>query len=114
VNEHRQRNSQGSFANAGGDGSAGSPGTDVAVADARPNSPVLFELPPVRGASLGRWLRCAAVVAEVCAEGVLVDARANRVFGSADLAMLVREWMQAHHVDTVFASSDRDLFSITP
>jgi hypothetical protein len=53
-------------------------------------------------------------VAEVCAEGVLVDARANRVFGSADLAMLVREWMQAHHVDTVFASSDRDLFSITP
>jgi hypothetical protein len=52
------------------------------------------------------------VVAEVCADGVLVDARANRVFDSADLALLVREWMGAHHVDTIFASSGGDVFSI--
>jgi hypothetical protein len=83
------------------------------AAHARPNSTVLFELPPAQGASLGRWLSCAAVAAEVGANGVLIDARANRVFGFADLARLVREWMQAHRVDAVFANSDGAIFSIT-
>jgi hypothetical protein len=75
---------------------------------------VVFELPPAQGASLGRWLSCAAVVSEVCADGVLVDARANRVFDFADLATLVREWMQSHCVDAVIASSDGAPLSIAP
>jgi hypothetical protein len=75
---------------------------------------VVFELPPAQGASLGRWLSCAAVVSEVHAEGVLVDPRANRVFDFADLATLVREWTHAHRVDAVIANSDGALFAITP
>ena len=89
---HRHRKSQGTLANA---------------------RPTLYELPASRGASLGRWLTCAAVAAEVHAEGVLVAARANRVFGSADVTMLVCEWMQAHQVDTVFVRAGTELFSIS-
>ena len=69
-----------------------------------PSGPtILFELPPTQGASLCDWLSCAAVVADVCANGVLVEARANRIFGFADLATVIREWMQANGVDAVFA-----------
>ena len=63
--------------------------------------------------SLGEWLGCAAVVAEVEADGVIVSAQANRVFRLADLAGLVREWMQAHSVEAVLASSDEALFAIS-
>jgi hypothetical protein len=60
---------------------------------------LLFDLPPAQGASLGHWLNCAAVVAEAGADGVIVRVRANRIFRLADLARLVREWMQAHAID---------------
>jgi hypothetical protein len=80
----------------------------------RVHADLLFELPPVQGASLGQWLGCAAVVAEVCADGVIVRAHANRVFRFADLARLTLEWMQAHSVDAVLASNDEALFSIAP
>jgi hypothetical protein len=73
---------------------------------------LLFELPAAQGASLGQWLGCAAVAAKVGAEGVIVPAHANRVFHLADLARVTREWMQAHSVDAVLASSDDILFSI--
>jgi hypothetical protein len=79
----------------------------------RQSDTVLLELPAARAASLATWLRCAAVVVEVCPEGVLVDQRKNRLLGSAALTLLVREWMQAHNVDTIFASSRGDVFSIT-
>ena len=78
----------------------------------RVHADLLFELPPSQGASLGQWLGCAAVVAEVEAEGVIVRARANRVFHLADLARATREWMHAHSIDAVLASSDDLLFSI--
>jgi len=74
---------------------------------------LLLELPPSQGASLGTWLGCAAVAAEVEAGGVIVRARANRVFRLADLAGVVREWMHAHSVDAVLASSDDALFAIS-
>jgi len=73
---------------------------------------LLFELPASQGASLGEWLGCAAVVAEVEADGVIVSAHANRVFRIADLAGLVREWMKAHSVEAVLASSDEALFAL--
>jgi hypothetical protein len=85
---------------------------DLDLAD-RVRAELVFELPSTLGASLGRWLGCAAVVAEVGAEGVVVRARANRVFRLGDLAELVREWMQAHAVDVVFARCDGGLLSIT-
>jgi hypothetical protein len=44
---------------------------------------------------------------------VIVSAHANRVFRLADLAGLVREWMQAHSVEAVLASSDEALFAIS-
>jgi len=78
----------------------------------RVQADLLFELPPAQGASLGQWLGCAAVAAEVEAEGVIVRARANRVFHLADLARVTREWMHAHSIDAVLASSDDLLFSI--
>ena len=78
----------------------------------RVHADLLFELPPAQGASLGQWLGCAAVAAEVEAEGVIVRARANRVFQLADLARVTREWMHAHSIDAVLASSDDLLFSI--
>ena len=78
----------------------------------RVHADLLFELPPPQGASLGQWLGCAVVAAEVGAEGVIVRAQANRVFRLADLARVTREWMQAHSIDAVLASSDDVLFSI--
>jgi hypothetical protein len=48
----------------------------------------------------------------VGAEGVIVRARANRVFHLADLARVTREWMHAHSIDAGLASSDDLLFSI--
>jgi len=72
----------------------------------------LLELPPAQGASLGQWLGCAAVAAEVGADGVIVRAHADRVFHLADLARVTREWMHAHSIDAVLASSDDLLFSI--
>jgi hypothetical protein len=77
------------------------------------DTPVVLELPAAQAASLGEWLRCAAVVFETCASGVRIDVRGNRVFAFADLATLVREWMQAQRVGAVFASSGGVLFSIT-
>jgi hypothetical protein len=74
---------------------------------------LLFELPAAQGASLGQWLECAAVAAEVEADGVIVRAHPNRVFRLADLAGVVREWMQAHSVEAVLASSDDALFAIS-
>jgi hypothetical protein len=79
----------------------------------RVHADLLFELPASQGASLGEWLGCAAVVAEVEADGVIVSAHANRVFRLADLAGLVREWMQAHSVEAVLASNDEALFAIS-
>jgi hypothetical protein len=79
----------------------------------RVQAELVFELPSTRGASLDRWLRCAAVAAEVGAEGVVVRPRANRVFHRDDLVGLVREWMRAHAVDVVFARCDDALFPIT-
>lgn len=64
---------------------------------------VLLDVPPAQGASLGHWLSCAALVAEVGADGVIVRVHANRIFRLADLARLVREWMQAHAIDVVLA-----------
>ena len=78
----------------------------------RMQADLLFELPPGQGASLGQWLGCAAVAAEVGAEGVIVLAHANRVFPLADLAKVTREWMHAHSIASVLASSDDLLFSI--
>jgi hypothetical protein len=72
------------------------------------------EVPPVQGASLGRWLSCAAVVSEVGAGGVTICAHANRVFRLADLATFVCEWMQAHAVEAGLATCDGALLSITP
>jgi hypothetical protein len=74
---------------------------------------LLFDLPAAQGASLGRWLSCAAVVAEVSADGVIVRVHANRIFRLADLARLVREWMQTDAVDVVLARYDGALFAIT-
>ena len=85
---------------------------DQACLPDRVHADLLFELPAAQGASLGQWLGCAAVGAEVGAEGVIVPAHANRVFHLADLARVTREWMQAHSVDAVLASSDDILFSI--
>jgi hypothetical protein len=79
----------------------------------RVHADLLFKLPAAQGASLGEWLGCAAVVAEVEADGVIVRAHANRVFRLADLASVVREWMQTHSVDAVVASSDEALFAIS-
>jgi hypothetical protein len=76
----------------------------------RAHADLLFELPASQGASLGEWL---GFVAEVEADGVIVSAHANRVFRLADLAGLVREWMQAHSVEAVLASSDEALFAIS-
>jgi hypothetical protein len=75
---------------------------------------LLLEVPRAHAGSLGGWLGSAAVVAEVGDAGVIVRAHANRVFRLADLAMLVREWMDASGVDAVFASCGGDLFSIVP
>lgn len=86
---------------------------DQALLPDRMDADLLFELPPSQGASLGEWLCCAAVAAEVEAVGVIVRADANRVFRLADLACVIREWMQAHSVDVVLASSDRTLFTIS-
>ena len=80
----------------------------------RVSADVLFELPAAQGASLGQWLGCAAVAAEVGVDGVIVRAHANCVFRLADLARVTREWMQAHSIDAVLASSDDALFSIAP
>jgi hypothetical protein len=79
----------------------------------RVHADLLFELPASQGASLGEWLGCAAVEADVEADGVIVRAHANRVFRLADVAGVVREWMQAHSVDAVLASSDEGLFTIS-
>ena len=73
---------------------------------------LLFELPAAQSASLGHWLGCAAVLAEVGADGVMVRASANRVFRVADLAKVVHEWMLANSVDAVLASSDDALFLV--
>ena len=83
---------------------ANKPGADTAV---------VLELPAAQAASLGQWLRCAAVVFEICASGVRVDVRGNRVFAYGHFATLVREWMQAQRVDAVFASFGDVFFSIT-
>jgi hypothetical protein len=85
---------------------------DLGLAE-RVQAELVFEMPSTRGASLDRWLSCAAFVAEVGADGVVVRPRANRMFRLEDLAELVREWMQAHAVDVVFARCDGALFSIT-
>ena len=37
----------------------------------------------------------------------------NRVFRLADLARVTREWMEAHAVDAVLASSEEALFTIS-
>jgi hypothetical protein len=79
----------------------------------RVHADLLFELPAPQCASLGEWLGCAAVSVEVEVEGVIVPAHANRVFRLAELAGVVREWMEAHSVDTVLASSDEALFAIS-
>jgi hypothetical protein len=79
----------------------------------RVHADLLFELPASQGASLGEWLGCVAVSAEVEDEGVIVPAHANRVFRLAELAGVVREWIEAHSVDTVLASSDEALFAIS-
>ncbi len=73
---------------------------------------LLVELPAAQGASLGHWLSCAAVSAEVGADGVIVRARENRVFRVEDIAGVVREWMEANSVDAVLASSDNAVFLI--
>jgi hypothetical protein len=86
---------------------------DQACLPDRVHADLIFELPASQGASLGEWLGCAAVAAEVEADGVIVRARANRVFRLADLACIIREWMLAHSVDAVLASSDDALFAIT-
>ena len=51
----------------------------------RVHADLLFELPASQGASLGEWLGCAAVAAEVEAGGMIIRAHANRVFRLADL-----------------------------
>ncbi len=79
----------------------------------RVHADLLFELPASQDASLSECLGCAAVVAGVEADGVIVRAHANRVFRLADLAGVVREWMQTHSVDAVPASSDEALFAIS-
>jgi hypothetical protein len=73
-----------------------------------------LELPQGRSGSLVAWLAGAAVVAEARADGVLVRARANRVFRPADLVAVVREWMQSWDVDAVLADSGGSLFAIVP
>ena len=78
----------------------------------RVHADLLFKLPAAQSASLGHWLSCAAVSAEIGADGVLVRARANRVFHVEDVAKVVREWMLANSVDAVLASSDDALFLI--
>jgi hypothetical protein len=85
---------------------------DQACLPDRVHADLLFELPPAQGASLGQWLGCAAVAAEVGAEGVIVRAHANRVFHLADLARVTREWKHADSIDAVLVSSDDLLFSI--
>jgi len=70
------------------------------------------ELPAAQGTSLAHWLGCAAVSAKIGADGVIVRARANRVFRLADIARVIREWMQANSVDAVVASTDDALFLI--
>jgi len=72
------------------------------------------EAAPAQAASIVRWMSCAAVAAEVSAGGVIVRARANRVFRLGDLTTLIREWMQAHTVHAVFASCDGVFFAISP
>jgi hypothetical protein len=42
-----------------------------------------------------------------------ISSSSNRVFRLADLAGVVREWMQTHSVDAVPASSDEALFAIS-
>jgi hypothetical protein len=42
-----------------------------------------------------------------------ISSSSNRVFRLADLAGVVREWMQVHSVDAVLASSDEALFTIS-
>jgi hypothetical protein len=78
----------------------------------RLHADLLCELPAARGASLGQWLGRAAVSAEVIADGVIVLARANRVFRLSDIATAIREWMEANSVDALLASSDDALFMI--
>ena len=72
-----------------------------------------IELPAAQSASLGQWLGCAAFAAEVGPHGVIVRAHANRVFRLGDLARVTREWMDAHAVDAVLASSEEALFTIS-
>jgi hypothetical protein len=78
----------------------------------RVRADLLFDLPPAQSASLGHWLGCAAVSAEVGADGVMIRARANRVFRVEDVARVVHEWMLANSVDAVLASSDDALFVV--
>jgi hypothetical protein len=78
----------------------------------RLHADLFFELPAAQSASLGHWLGCAAVSAEVGADGVLVRARANRVFRVEDVARVVHEWMLANSVDAVPASSNDALFVV--
>lgn len=85
---------------------------DLGPAD-RVHADLVLDLPPVEGAGLQRWLACAAVVAEVGGGGVIVRARTNRVFCLADLATLVREWMQPRSAAAVFASYAGTLLVIT-
>jgi formylglycine-generating enzyme required for sulfatase activity len=44
---------------------------------------------------------------------VIVRVHANRIFRLADMAGLVREWMQAHALDIMLARYDGALFAIT-
>jgi hypothetical protein len=75
---------------------------------------LVLEVPRAYGASLDDWMSSAAVVAEVGDAGVIVRAHANRVFRLADLVTLIREWMEAHAVDAVFATHDGALSAIVP
>jgi len=75
---------------------------------------LLLEVPPAYGVSLDHWLSSAAVVAEVGVTAVIIRTHANRVFHLPDLVTLVREWMQVHAIDAVFATCDGALLSIGP
>lgn len=79
-------------------------------APGRMQADLCFELPAADSALLAQWLGRAAVSAEVDADGVIVRARENRVFRAADVEKVVREWMQAHSVDALLASSNEALF----
>ena len=74
---------------------------------------LLLEPPRAYTVSLYSWLSSAAVVAEIGNAGTIVRSRANRVFRLEDVTTLVREWMRAYEIDSVFATCAGTLFSIT-